>query len=189
MVAAAHCGEYCVLDGRPVVDDLPVAEPQNPEPAPRKLCISPTVAFECALGVVERSAIDLDHQRLSYEEVDPSDSRDGHLALQAGELTPHPQSEERLRSRFADAVGGAGADPMAGGDHVAMQVRSSMQHRVESGQVELVRCAAPVGLERVDRASDQAGFRHCAIQPVDDGRCRRGVREPATGTSRLTETR
>lgn len=169
VIAAAHRGEYGVRDRGPVVDDLAVAEPQHPEPSPRELCISPTVTLERALGVVERSTIDLDHECLSDEEVDSSGSRNGHLALQAGQLRPHPQSEERLCPRLADAVGGARADPVAGGDQVATQVRSSMQRRVESGQVELMRRAAPIGLKRVARASDQARARRCAIQPMDDG--------------------
>ena len=174
VIAAAHRGEYGVGDRGPVVDDLAVAEPQHPEPSPRELCISPTVTLERALGVVERSAIDLDHERLSDEEVDSSDTGNGHLALQAGQLTPHPQSEERLCPRLADAVGGARADPMASGDQVATQVRSSMQRRVESGQVELMRRAASVGLERVDRTCDQARDRCRAIQPMNDGRWSKG---------------
>lgn len=90
------CRESRSLDRRPAVHHLLVTESEHAEASAGELSVSSSVALEGTRALMERSAVHLDDERLTDEEVHAADPGDLDLAPQARNPVAHAESEERL---------------------------------------------------------------------------------------------
>lgn len=103
MVAARDSCPHSQFDVAPVIQHLPVAEAQDAISERAERGVPAAIALELSGIRVVRESVDLDNEPVADEEVDPADAADLDLTADAGNAS-HPLIEERLRSRFADAV-------------------------------------------------------------------------------------
>lgn len=137
MIASDNRGQDRTLDGRPIVDHLLEAEAKHSIPHRRERGVSPAVVLECAGRVVERATVDFDDESVSDDEVDVADTRNVDLTAKTRHAPSHSKPEERLDPGFASPVDERAVHRMRGIGKLVPEVRSTMEDRLERGQVEL----------------------------------------------------
>jgi len=138
---------------------------------------------------VELSAVDLDDETRTEEEVDAADTGDRDLSPRVQPETEHPNIEDGLDTRLAGAVGPLPQSDSEPAEQGGRTIWLSSDERVERGEGDVSFGACEVVIESVRGLRDESRRRPAGARPVDDRSTILNLRESQAGVMGRAKSR